>query len=169
MFRSGMTAPFILIKSYKNAGLAILLTLIFGPVGLFYASVTAGLTMTFVVPLLLVLSVFIAGYMGTAALDLSIIFTLVVIAFYWLICILWAVTAVAAYNRKIEEEYERQQRILSEIKDQEPRNIKVGSRPTDRPQQESNSLRNTNKPDMHTWMKENPGKGINDYFMKFGQ
>ena len=38
---------YIVVKQTKSIGIAILLTLLFGPLGLFYASVTAGLIMTF--------------------------------------------------------------------------------------------------------------------------
>ncbi len=160
-----MTTPFVLVKSYKSAGIAILLTLLFGPVGLFYASVTAGLTMTFIIPVLLVIFIFLAASQGYAFLEFSVIVTLLIIAFYWLICILWAVVAVGEYNRKIEEEYSRQQAMLNDIKYTATQS-QHASRVDDNSQTGYGS--NTGKPSMQEWMKENPGKGINDYFMKFG-
>jgi len=161
-----MTTPFVLVKSYKSAGIAILLTLLFGPVGLFYASVLAGITMTFLVPILLFLFILLAKFQGNELFEFSIIFALLVAAFYWLICIIWAVIAVNDYNRKIEREYLRQQQILNDTKQHAAFQSQHTSNSVDKSQTMYNS--NTNKPNLQEWMKENPGKGINDYFMKFG-
>lgn len=160
-----MTAPFILVKSYKSAGIAILLTILFGPIGLFYASVTAGLTMTVFVPILLLSIVLLAYHTDVVLLDYSLIVVLLVGIFYWLICLIYAVTAVQAYNRKIEEEYERQQKIHNDTK-QSVQSVSSF-------QKLDNSYpvyhTNTHNPNIQDWMKENPGKGINDYFIKFGK
>ena len=40
-----MTTPFLVTKSPKSIGIAILLTILFGPLGLFYASVSGALIM----------------------------------------------------------------------------------------------------------------------------
>ncbi len=158
-----MTAPFILVKPYKSAGIAILLTILFGPIGLFYASVTAGITMTVLVPIVLILITLLAAYADVALLEYTVIAVLVVCIFYWLICLIYAVTAVQAYNRKIEEEYERQQRIHNETN--QSLQFKPSFQKLDNYNQDN--FTNTHKPNMQDWMKENPGKGINDYFMKF--
>lgn len=160
-----MTAPFILVKSYKSAGIAILLTILFGPIGLFYASVTAGLTMTVFVPILLLSIVLLAYHTDVVLLDYSLIVVFFVGIFYWLICLIYAVTAVQAYNRKIEEEYERLQKIHNDTKQS------IQSVSSFQKLDNSYPVYNTNthSPNIQDWMKENPGKGINDYFIKFGK
>lgn len=46
---------YMIVVSPKSMGLAIVLTILFGSLGLFYASVTGGLVMTFAVPLAVML------------------------------------------------------------------------------------------------------------------
>lgn len=163
-----MAAQFILVKPYKSSGIAILLTLLFGPIGLFYASVTAGLMMTFIIPVFLIIFIIIAASQGETLFDFSVIFTLIVIAFYWLICLIVAVSSVNVYNRKIEEEYARQQQILNDTKHYTALQSQPASQIMEKSQTLHNSSVNKSKPNLQDWMRENPGKGINDYFIKFG-
>ena len=62
-----MTAPFLVTKSPKSVGIAILLTFLLGPIGLFYASVSGGLIMTFT-PIFLFLLAFVGLFQENALL-----------------------------------------------------------------------------------------------------
>ncbi|MFZ1704887.1 MAG: DUF4339 domain-containing protein [Saprospiraceae bacterium] len=67
----------------KSLGLAVVLSLIFGPLGLLYSSVTGGVIMFFV-------SIFI----GLITLGFGIVIS-------WLVCVVWSVVAVNNHNEKI--------------------------------------------------------------------
>jgi len=69
----------------KSTGVAFLLSFFFGPLGLFYASVTGGLVM-------LLLSVVI----GIFTLGIGLVFT-------WIGCIIWAMVAVNKYNENLNK------------------------------------------------------------------
>ena len=106
-----MTAPYYVTKSPKSIGVAILLTFLFGPVGLFYASISGGLVMTFT-PIVLFLITMVGIVQEITLLvfwsaGLLFVFFLT----YWLICIIWATISVNRYNREIEEEAKRQYEI----------------------------------------------------------
>ena len=103
-----MMTPFIVTKSTKSIGIAILLTFLFGPIGLFYASVTGGFIMTFT-PIFLGLFVFV-GFAQENLLLLGWSFGLLTIfaMTFWLINIIWAVIGVISYNQEIEDEAKRQ-------------------------------------------------------------
>lgn len=75
-------------KSPKSKVLSIVLTLFFGPIGLFYSTVTGGLIMTFCLSL--------TGY--------STDFNKSPLSLGWIICIAWGVAAVDSYNAKIQGE-----------------------------------------------------------------
>jgi hypothetical protein len=94
---------YVVVKSTKSTGVAILLTLVLGPIGLFYASVTGGLVMT-LIPFLFAF-LFLFGIIGGAgSLVLS---SLTLLVFFglasWLICIIWAVVAVRKFNEELLE------------------------------------------------------------------
>lgn len=67
----------------KSLGLAVVLSLFFGPLGLLYSSVTGGVIMFFV-------SIFI----GLITLGFGLVFS-------WLVCVVWSVAAVNNYNERI--------------------------------------------------------------------
>ena len=70
----------------KSQAVALLLTFFFGPLGMFYATVSGAIIMmiiTFVV--------------GTLTLGLGLILT-------WPICIVWAYTAVGVYNQRLQQQ-----------------------------------------------------------------
>ncbi|MFH1749117.1 MAG: hypothetical protein ABIG44_18960 [Planctomycetota bacterium] len=71
------------VVSTKSPGIAILLTILFGPIGMLYSTILGAIVM-FLVSLVV----------GILTLGLGLLFT-------WPICILWAALAASGYNRKI--------------------------------------------------------------------
>ena len=111
------TQPNIIISpSTKSVGLAIVLTIFFGPLGLFYASVIGGLFMI-ILPIIVVYLIYsgnlviLLGFLKDSPLiheisSASVMGTLItsfiiVPLLYWLICIIWAVLAVNSYNNNV--------------------------------------------------------------------
>ena len=82
----------------KSVGIALLLTLLFGPLGLLYASVVGTLVVLIGMPLLAVLlGVLLASgghLMGALGL-------LGVLPMMWVASLVWAVLAVNAHNRRL--------------------------------------------------------------------
>lgn len=103
-----MTGPYLTTKSPKSVGIAILLTILFGPIGLFYASISGALIMIFTP--ILVLALFLIGVLqeNSTLMNLSAGLLLFFALTYWLICIIWAVISVNEYNKEIEYENNRQ-------------------------------------------------------------
>ena len=97
------TPTTIITKSTKSVGIAIMLTLLFGPLGLFYASVAGGIIMTLTPIVLLALM-----FGGAVAGDVSLVVTAFIsyltgALVYWLVCIIWAIVAVNEYNSELSE------------------------------------------------------------------
>ena len=74
----------IVVQNSKSVGLAFVLAFLFGPLGLFYASVTGGIVM-------LILGVIL----GIVTLGFGLIFI-------WIGCVIWAVVAVNKANKVIQ-------------------------------------------------------------------
>ena len=106
----------IIAPSTKSVGLAIVLTIFFGPLGLFYASVIGGLIMIFIPIIFLYLSYtgnlsILLGFLkdspliheiSSASVMGTLITTFIIVPLlYWLICIIWAVIAVNSYNNNV--------------------------------------------------------------------
>ena len=110
-----MAVPYLTTKSPKSVGLALVLTILFGPIGLFYASISAALTMIFAPVLVLVL--FLIGILqeNTVLMSLSACFLLFFLLTYWLVCIIWAVISVKKYNKRIEYENNRQFKLWDSL------------------------------------------------------
>jgi hypothetical protein len=100
----------VTVRLPKSVGIALLLTLLFGPLGLLYATVKGGLLMLaveFFGGILLFLSVVAAGSKGVPnAAGAAIVGGL---ALFWLfafgiqvVCAVWAVVAAQSYNREIQ-------------------------------------------------------------------
>ena len=92
---------YIVTKSLKSKGLAMLLVAFLGPIGMFYSTILGGIVMTLGTPILLY------GLLAKAAFSHSEIF--VVIAIIWafiayILCFLWSVSAVENYNNRIMQE-----------------------------------------------------------------
>ena len=165
-----MTTPFLVMKSPKSIGIAILLTILFGPIGLFYASISGALIMIFT-PIFLLLLLIIADSQDNSvlmgwSLGLSIIFALT----YWLINIIWAVLSVRSYNEEIEEDAKRQFELWNSLheKDQNQFLINTNQKSTDKDTSGQGAIVSA-KPNLKDWLKNKRGKTINDYFSRFGR
>lgn len=73
----------VIIKERKSIGLSLLLTILFGPLGMLYTTVSGAIIM-FVVSLIVAIITFGLGFFLT-----------------WPICIIWGVLAAKNYNSKI--------------------------------------------------------------------
>lgn len=97
----------VVVKNPKNKGIAILLVILFGPLGLLYSTIIGGLIMTFIYGIFLIL-VSIGVLSGIGILLLGDIHSLLIIfisvVMYWLLCIIWALNAVDNYNDRILKE-----------------------------------------------------------------
>ena len=165
-----MTTPFLVTKSPKSIGIALLLTFLFGPIGLFYASISGGLIMI-ITPIILIVLLYAGVWQESSLLmawtsGLIIIFILA----YWLIILIWAVIGVRNYNEKIEEDSQRQFELWNSLHEKDPNqyviNINKKSPNTNMPGQ-GNTM--SSKPSLQEWAKKNPSKSINDYYAKFGR
>lgn len=165
-----MTPPYFVQKPRKSAGIAILLTFFFGPLGLFYASVTGGMIMTFLPVFLFLLG--IVGMLRDSVVLLGLSVGLLVV--FWLVCwlvsIIWAVISVSTYNGEIEQE-ERMQYALWSSHDATPSQfvVHINQKPYDGTTSGQETIQVTSTPNMRDWLKSNPGKSINDYYTKFGR
>ena len=152
-----------MVRQQKNIGISILLSALFGPLGLFYSTITGGLIMTLLPIVLVVLSV--VGLLGgsTALLLSSFVLLVVFCCTFWLVCIIWGVIAVSDHNEQVLEDQ------LTQLRVQQIMNkaaIPSGQIHETKPNE---SVSNEDRPTMQSWLKDNPGKGINDYFTKYGQ
>lgn len=81
----------IVTKSTKSVGIAVLLVVLFGPLGMFYSTIGGAIFMTILAPIILVFLLF-TGNWG------SLIFLALL---YYPICMIWAGNAASNYNQKI--------------------------------------------------------------------
>jgi len=89
---------YIVTKPVKSKGLAIILVLILGGVGLFYATILGGIIMGIIAPIL----IWILLYYGIISGTFSIVVIVVIFCLlYYIICLIWAIRAVDNYNQKI--------------------------------------------------------------------
>ena len=79
----------IVVQSTKSVGVAIILTIIFGPLGMFYSTIPGALIMIAVNVVVFLISVFTAG-LG---------FVLFFIT--WPVCVIWGAVAASSYNNKL--------------------------------------------------------------------
>lgn len=91
MSETNQQVKHIVVTPTKSVGLAIILTVLFGPLGMFYTTIWGGIIMS-VVFLLVVMVV------GSLTLGLGLV---VVLPILWAICVLWAAMASNSYNRKL--------------------------------------------------------------------
>jgi hypothetical protein len=78
----------IIVQQQKSVGTSLILAIIFGPLGLFYASITGGIIM-------LIISLIV----GFITFGFGLIFTNI-------ICAIWAVVAVNNSNNKMNRQYQ---------------------------------------------------------------
>jgi energy-coupling factor transporter transmembrane protein EcfT len=169
-----MTTLYLVTKSHKSVGIAILLTLLFGSIGLFYAIITGGLIMTFLGPTFLVI-LFIAGIVQKSyliigwSIGLYIFFGLTC----WLITIIWAAISVRSYNGEIDDDAKRQFDLITRLQETDrgknPITVNINPTTADISSSGQRKIEVTTKPNLQDWLKSNPSKTINDYFAKFGR
>ena len=158
------------VKSTKSVGIGILLTLLLGPIGLFYATIWGGLIMTFT-PIIIYVVVFTGIFIGNEfMMIIGGLTSLVYIIFWWLICIIWAAIAIKKYNQNLIAQSNSftghfpdypGHRFHSNHGDH---HNQWGTMHTNLPP--PHELDN-DVPDIQEWLKLNPGKGINDYYAHF--
>jgi len=73
----------VVVTTTKNVGLAIVLAVFFGPLGMLYSTVVGGVIM-----------IFVNLIVGILTLGLGLLIT-------WPICIIWAGIAANSYNKKL--------------------------------------------------------------------
>ena len=88
---------YIVTKSPKSYGIAILLILIFGPIGLFYSTILGGLIMTVVVPI----GVFFGIISGVIPTHNTGVLIFGGIGLYYIFLFMWSLTAISNYNERI--------------------------------------------------------------------
>ena len=72
----------------KNLAIAVILTLVFGPLGMFYATIPGGIVMGIINVLIMIISFLTLG--------IGSIFFL----FTWPICLIWTILSVNAQNKR---------------------------------------------------------------------
>jgi hypothetical protein len=86
-----------IIVKHKSVGVAILLTLFFGPFGMFYSTIKGALTMIFLPIIILIILV---SYKSTNdAMSGGMLIGSII--FYFPICLIWAAVAASSSNKKI--------------------------------------------------------------------
>jgi len=166
-----MTAPFLVTKSPKSVGIAILLTFLLGPIGLFYASVSGGLIMTFT-PIFLFLLAFVGLFQENALLlGWSVGLLNIFAVTFWLINIIWAVISVLSYNQEIEDDAKRQFALWNSHNQTNPNQfvVNINQKTSDLNTSGRETIEVSTKPNLQDWFRSNPGKSINDYYTKFGR
>ncbi len=78
-----MEQKYVVVKPVKSMGISILLSLLFGPIGLFYSSIAGGVIMSLLSLIIGVLT------MGIGAFVL------------WPVCAVWGAVSVRHYNRAL--------------------------------------------------------------------
>lgn len=160
--------PYPVFRTQKSVGLAITLTLIFGSLGLFYASILGGFVMT-IIPLALII-LFIAGvFKGSMVMiGWSIGLLILFLVFYWIINILWAIISVNNYNREIEEEIKKGFDLWVRQRELDQNQVVLNFNNSSVQSVDSNqkNIALTTRPTLQEWLKQNPGKSINDYYAK---
>ncbi len=74
---------YIIIKSNKSVGIALILTFFFGPLGMLYSTISGGIIM-----------LIITGIVALFTLGVGLLIT-------WPICMIWAAISANNYNNKL--------------------------------------------------------------------
>ncbi len=77
----------VIVKTEKSMGVTILLTILFGPLGMFYSTITGAIVMM-IVSVLVAIVTFGFGLIIT-----------------WPVCIIWAALATKNYNNNLGVQY----------------------------------------------------------------
>lgn len=164
-----MTTPFLIIKSTKSVGLAILLTILFGPLGLLYASVTGAILMILIPVFLFLLLVYGVAQDNSVLMNLSLGILIFLALTYWLICIIWAIMSVNSYNKEIEDENNRQFALWESLQKMDQNQIVINvTKDAVALNKSGQGTTMSSKPSLREWAKNNPGRSVNDYYTKFG-
>ena len=83
----------VIVASPKNVGVAILLAIFFGPLGMLYATVSGAILMV-IVFLFIVISPFVVRPIGPIYLGFGLLI-------FWPACIIWAGVATAIHNKRL--------------------------------------------------------------------
>lgn len=151
----------------KSLGLAIVLTLFFGPLGLFYASVTGGLIMCLTPVLLFALFIFGAVADSSFLLASSLVLLIVFVISYWIICVIWGATAVSNHNNKVNDAI-RQAELLKQLKETKPTDTSTLNTNVTRQTSIQETQTNSDRPSLQDWRKANPYSTVNDYYRIYG-
>lgn len=166
-----MVAPYTITKPHKSIGIALILTLLFGPIGLLYASVFGGLVMMSA-PVILFFLLYTGAleYPLTIINDPALVFIVLILA-YWIINITWAIDGVINYNRRIDREAKKQMDLLTSLLERDNKQIIVNftQKSADTPNPQLGKSENKIAPNIQDWLKNNPGRTINEYFTEFGR
>ena len=73
----------VIVKTEKSMGVTILLTILFGPLGMFYSTVTGAIVM-----------IIVSGLVALFTLGLGLLIT-------WPVCIIWAAVKTNKYNKNL--------------------------------------------------------------------
>jgi hypothetical protein len=87
----------IVIKNTKSHGIAILLLIVLGPIGLFYSSILGGIVMTLIIPVII-------GYLflsGTIPTSIFGIFIIIAAIIYYIVLFTWSVISINKYNNRV--------------------------------------------------------------------
>jgi len=77
------TVHTVIVKSTKSVGVALLLTFFFGPLGMFYSTITGAIVMIVVT---IVVLIFTFGFGALVT---------------WPVCMIWGAIAASNYNKKL--------------------------------------------------------------------
>ena len=98
---SDLISAQVALSKKKSMGIALILVLFFGPLGLFYSSVLGALLLLGL-PIGLLILGSVIGSSGESAGGGFVLLALALIIPDWIICMIWAAVAVSGHNRKIE-------------------------------------------------------------------
>lgn len=93
---------YIVTKSTKSKGLAIMLVALFGPIGMFYSTIKGAITMLLAGPALIVLIIF--KIINKSLHEGFMPFIIIYCFLAYITCFVWAYIAVSDYNRRILSE-----------------------------------------------------------------
>jgi len=87
----------IVVTSTKSVGIGILLTILFGPLGMFYSTITGAIVMIIVAMPLGIITIIL----GVVTLGVGLLAMLPFWICHEVICIIWGALAVTSYNAKL--------------------------------------------------------------------
>jgi len=90
MSEENQVPRYIVVTSTKNVGISLILTILFGPLGMLYSTISGGIIM-------MILSLIVAVLTAGAGLAIT-----------WLISIIWGAMAVSRWNKNLLANVSRQ-------------------------------------------------------------